>query len=663
MPPSSTTSSSSRGAPPLSSSKDTQVPLRRKIFKAVRMSNGIQALLSLLRVRAPATSADVIRTLACRVLLGLANDSTVTQILGHLHLSRMLPDLVREPVQPGNLQQHNSFRMYAIQLMSKITGRGQADVEMETIDPALRKIEKNAIIEATEMTYSNSELLNLMYDHLISCGLLQAAQSLKEEARLKRKEEKQTVQNDVTLDHIVKRFLKNQHRLCPEPIEVVPPFSLMKRHQCPVPRHKEDAPMNITSRLRRRQLGRSHGGGGGRERDRQFIYGRFCPVRSIREEYQQFTCLEFLDDDNLLIGTGTDELKVFPVNPVSSNRRLQQEVLPSKTFELDFVPWGIKTGPKNTPAKDLLFLSSDEGGHIYKYPTMTAPYHSMSGVWMSHFHPLGTSLLCTSTSKNFIVDLTTKKTTMVFTDPYKQRDPEYFTEIKSVSGPSAVFDPSGDLILHGTTLWDARQAKVIHHFDRFTKLGSSQFHPTTLEVIINSQVWDLRTFKLLRTCAALEQSKLTFNSMGDVAFSILRNLPNSSSRQPLETPFTKCFRTVDLTNYQLICSNDLERYIQDLKVDSQDVHMAVLERGNTTIGACEEICRIYEIGKQKHADFDAGEPESDQYDEDDDEDDVLFGSSEEELSEEEYYSDDDLFSDDDGDVLDISFDLSDFLVE
>ena len=40
--------------------------------------------------------------------------------------------------------------------------------------------------------------------------------------------------------------------------------------------------------------------------------------------------------------------------------------------------------------------------------------------------------------------------------------------------------------------------QAVHQFDQFTEHTSGCFHPRGLEVILNSEVWDLRTFKLLR---------------------------------------------------------------------------------------------------------------------------------------------------------------------
>lgn len=102
----------------------------KHVWKSIRASNGIRILLSLLRIREPASHAgtppppflpfpaghwladswacgvlDAIRSLACRALLGIARDPTICQILSKLHItSRLLPDLMRYPPSPPTHQ-------------------------------------------------------------------------------------------------------------------------------------------------------------------------------------------------------------------------------------------------------------------------------------------------------------------------------------------------------------------------------------------------------------------------------------------------------------------------------------------------------------------------------------------------------------------------------
>ena len=40
--------------------------------------------------------------------------------------------------------------------------------------------------------------------------------------------------------------------------------------------------------------------------------------------------------------------------------------------------------------------------------------------------------------------------------------------------------------------------QAVHQFDQFTEQTSGSFHPRGLEVILNSEVWDMRTLRLLR---------------------------------------------------------------------------------------------------------------------------------------------------------------------
>ena len=52
----------------------------------------------------------------------------------------------------------------------------------------------------------------------------------------------------------------------------------------------------------------------------------------------------------------------------------------------------------------------------------------------------------------------------------------------------ACFNPTDDLVLNDGVLWDVRSKRVIHKFDKFNNFVSGVFHPSGLEIIINSEI-------------------------------------------------------------------------------------------------------------------------------------------------------------------------------
>jgi hypothetical protein len=72
---------------------------------------------------------------------------------------------------------------------------------------------------------------------------------------------------------------------------------------------------------------------------------------------------------------------------------------------------------------------------------------------------------------------------------------------------------AGELVLWGATLWDPRVPAPLHTFDQLSAGGAGGcFHPGGVEIILNSEVWDLRTRKLLRSVPLLDGTSVTFNS-------------------------------------------------------------------------------------------------------------------------------------------------------
>ena len=52
----------------------------------------------------------------------------------------------------------------------------------------------------------------------------------------------------------------------------------------------------------------------------------------------------------------------------------------------------------------------------------------------------------------------------------------------------ATFNPTDDLVLNDGVLWDVKGNRVIHKFDKFNNFVSGVFHPSGLEIIINSEI-------------------------------------------------------------------------------------------------------------------------------------------------------------------------------
>ena len=55
----------------------------------------------------------------------------------------------------------------------------------------------------------------------------------------------------------------------------------------------------------------------------------------------------------------------------------------------------------------------------------------------------------------------------------------------------ATFNPTDDLVLNDGVLWDVRGNRVIRKFDKFNDVVSGVFHPSGLEIIINSEIVSL----------------------------------------------------------------------------------------------------------------------------------------------------------------------------
>jgi len=177
----------------------------------------------------------------------------------------------------------------------------------------------------------------------------------------------------------------------------------------------------------------------------------------------------------------------------------------------------------------------------------------------------------------------------------------------------ATYSPDDNLILSSAVLWDIRSSTIVHKFDRFNEFGAERFHRSGNEVIINSEIWDLRTYKLIKTCSALDLMNTTFNTTGDV---ILGSIIGSMD---LTTNVGKFFKVIDATTYTTITEVNTEKQVTDLDVAPNDDYVVVIENVVSILGRESSYVRLWEVGRDRE-----DESEEESIEELDSEDDSLL---------------------------------------
>ncbi|KAL6533731.1 hypothetical protein OROHE_013564 [Orobanche hederae] len=439
-----------------------------------------------------------------------------------------------------------------------------------------------------------------------------------------------------TLDSLIVQSLKHQHRQCPAPITTLPPLSLLHPHVCPEPKRSLDAPSNVTARLSTREFRNMYGGIHGHRKDRQFVYSRFRPWRTCRDDNSALlTCIAFLGDSSrVAVGCHTGELQVFDSN--------NNNVLESCTSHQSPVTL-LRT---HYSGENKLILSSSAMDVRLWDASMVSggPKHSFEGIKAARFSNSGAifaSLPADSPRREILLyDIHTCQLDLTLTDTSN-----------NVSGRGHAyslvhFSPSDSMLLWNGVLWDRRGSGPIHRFDQFTDYGGGGFHPAGNEVIINSEVWDLRNLRLLPSVPSLDQTIITFNASGDVIYAILRrNLEDVTSAfqtRRVKHPLFSAFRTVDAVNYSDIATIPVDRCVLDFATEPTDSFV-----GLVTMDDQDEMyssARIYEIGRRKPTDDDSDPDDAESEEEEDDE-----GDDDESISDGDGDSDDvdDMSNDDD----------------
>ncbi|WKY05016.1 hypothetical protein Q1695_005767 [Nippostrongylus brasiliensis] len=670
---------------------------QEKVWAAVRKYNGINILLTVVRLNFPIADADQTRALACKALREFAKWDPVGQILSKLPFitGNELQGLMRQPVMLEKRNEHMKFCEEARKLIETVTKRPMVDLTLNPKDLTQERLWKSYVIANTRVSYNEKELLQLIHDHLVKKGLQSTAKQLVDEAQLpeipaskaattparlpplprtrhlalpaaqprslvlpgasgltttnapgteastpisnlhKRQAsvtgntplrehgfqeptpgrirktrsiafpqrlqlrtsgssmtrvstaEKEGVRPYKGLDDIVTEYFRVQHSKCSHPVTTCPPFSLFYPHRCPEPRTVGSVPINMVSRFTTRDILPYNTWNKIHSRDESYVFSRFRSSRTVTEHEEMYTSCAFsIDDEHLIVGTFTGEVHWLNME---SGAEESHTVCHSS---------GITS---IVPSKDGNFLLTSSAyisplSALWKLGDQQEHGFDIEDEYFVQFSNLSSDrIIGTSDVVGSIYDTETGRLLRKFR---RESCPTGYTHNR------ASFSPCDTMVLNDGVLYDVR-GPVVHTFDQLNTSGCGVFHPQGNEIIINTEVWDTRTYRLLHLVPALEQCKLVFNSTGKIVYAAMY----SDCADVFRNTYCASFRTFDTFDYSVIATVDTKRPLLDISCDHSDRYVAVVERlgeGEVEFMLNNEktLVRAYEVGKRRDAEDD-----------------------------------------------------------
>ncbi|XP_058802431.1 protein mahjong isoform X2 [Phymastichus coffea] len=391
--------------------------------------------------------------------------------------------------------------------------------------------------------------------------------------------------NTVTLDSIITEYLTNQHALCKNPMVTCPQFNLFEPHKCPDPCKKNSTPQNFSVRLTRRLLGFD-----GKLLDRRLIYSRFCPVKTFRplDVDSTFTCCTFsYSQDFLFVGTYAGELKLFNTKNGAEEATYNCHESYVSHVECNKIGNLVLTSTAWRPPLSVLWSS----GRFFE------PKINFDREDYVEFSKLQDKIVGTQSEVATIYDIESGKLITRFTPTISNQ----YTKNR------ATFSMNDELILSDGILWDVDSGAVVHKFDKLNQTLNGVFHPNGTQVVSNTEVWDLRTFHLLKTVPALDDMNVIFSPVNDIIYAVSIDQENDD-----ESNYVTSFKTLDAVDYSSISTFDVKRGIYDLACNKLDTQIALVENVGSFDSLQESSVRLYDVGRRRDDEDEAEEDDEDE---------------------------------------------------
>ncbi|OWZ16924.1 hypothetical protein PHMEG_0009214 [Phytophthora megakarya] len=438
------------------------------------------------------------------------------------------------------------------------------------------------------------------------------------------------------LDDIITHYLREQHRQCANPVTTVPPFKLLGKgflHRCPDPPVSTSLNLNICTRLlRRSRTGYRVGSStfssyytdAGIDR---YVFSRYRPYRTVGAHVGSFawggvSVARFFgqDQQDMLIGNHDGELRQFKIDsdevvvewtchpPSSAIVNLETNETTSMGSQSRLLLTGAVALSELAVNEIVLWDANDMSALAERW--------RFQGGLRPLFNHYGDRIVALDARSNdeedeldglglrvkgaVVLDIATGDVLCDLKDTMRSND--YGAET------NCCFSPCDGTILTDGMLWDARiPTRALYKFDKLSNFGCGFFHPNGNEVIVNSAVWDLRTYRLLRVVPALDKCTIKFNPSGNVLFAYYP-YAGGDYLERRKTKLKSWFRVLDARDYRDITTIDLGRPVFDLSLNTKSTLISVVEGRYLDAGAVDDddsICRLYDIGRKRPAEDDS----------------------------------------------------------
>jgi len=431
------------------------------------------------------------------------------------------------------------------------------------------------------------------------------------------------------LEKIVREHLRHQHQSCRNPVTTPAPFSLVdpKKHSCPDPK-PVSSPNDAAMRIINRQLQPPFGGMKGRQLMVRNAHSKAKWVRSylLGEDLDfRFTTQAFRvlrgNDDQLVMGTSnglvhrynawtSEYLGVWDLSAVLENDEAFANEEDLSLSGLGFSREGshFLTNLKGSRSA-IVWRVLDEADALVSFKlkdvrhavldvdgdTIAAVVRQAPAASSAHNSSFYGSPASTNGVALYSMESGDQVVRFLSSEGYN---------FNGYSHTNICMSPGGQLVCYDGVLWDARRSqRPIHKFDKLSEFGWGSLHPNGLQLLLDKDVWDLRTFRIVQTCSnALNGSSFRFDPFGDVIYSF-------QDVGVHRTDFASNVVVTDGTDYTNIASVTVSDHnIYDLAIHPSCSHFSVIVAKDTDTSQTEG--RLYEIGRAQpdEDDSDINEP-------------------------------------------------------